>query len=455
MIDVKQWCSVASLDWIEKILQERFGHSFILVNQHNDNRLILKLKDDQRHITLNLDATFTRTDSDLPCSNWNSHSEGWQSVLEPDLPTPGLSKLPIKLIESTYNGFHIHYDILGLTYWMLSRQEEVGGTCLDNHGRFPATSSHAFKHGYLERPVVDEWLYVLGQVILRTWPGINLKKHSFRMQVSHDVDQPSLYAFKSPISVARMMVGHLIKRRDLISFFKAPYIKFSSHSKISQHDPFNTFEWIMDQSDLCGISSAFYFICGGSDPLDAEYKPDDIRIRNLLLRIYERGHEIGLHPSYGSYKSIEMICQEAEILRRICGEEGIKQCEWGGRMHYLRWEHATTLQAFSNARLSYDNTLSYADRPGFRCGTCFEYPAFNPITMRLLPLRIRPLVMMECSLIDDAYLGLGTSQAALDKALALKNTCAKVSGVFSFLWHNSSFTSLAHKQLYVRLLNGE
>jgi hypothetical protein len=52
------------------------------------------------------------------------------------------------------------------------RVEEIGRTDLDNHERFPATSSHAFKHGYLDRPVVDEWLHLLGQVIQRQWPGV-------------------------------------------------------------------------------------------------------------------------------------------------------------------------------------------------------------------------------------------------------------------------------------------
>ena len=62
-------------------------------------------------------------------------------------------------------------SFLGLTYWILARVEEIGRTDLDNRGRIPATASHAFKHGYLDRPVVDEWLHLLGRVIQRQWPG--------------------------------------------------------------------------------------------------------------------------------------------------------------------------------------------------------------------------------------------------------------------------------------------
>lgn len=121
-------------------------------------------------------------------------------------------------------------------------------------------------------------------------------------------------------------------------------------------------------------------------------------------------------------------------------------------MHYLRWEQPTTLQAWSDAGLSYDSTLGYADRPGFRCGTCFEYPAFNPVTQQILPLRIRPLVMMECSVIDNGYLGLGAGQEALDKALALKNACKGVNGCFTLLWHNSQLVAEGYRRFYKKLV---
>jgi hypothetical protein len=63
---------------------------------------------------------------------------------------------------------------------MLARVEEIGRMDLDNHGRFPATASHAFQHGYLDRPVVDEWLHLLGQVIKRQWPGLHWKLMSHK-----------------------------------------------------------------------------------------------------------------------------------------------------------------------------------------------------------------------------------------------------------------------------------
>jgi hypothetical protein len=444
--------SLTATAWLQVILQERFGQVFTL-KADGSGCLILNLSKIDRKITFTADpATFTRADSNLTSTHWDATAEGWQSVLGFSLPAPGAASLPTPLITRTDQGMHVAYDILGLTYWMLSRQEEVGRTDLDEHGRFPATSSHAYKHGYLERPVVDEWLHILGQVIQRTWPGIELKQHTFSMKVSHDVDGPSRYGFRSVPALVRAMAGDVIKRRDFKSAILGPWVHMNTRTQLHRADPANTFDWIMDVSEQQGLQSAFYFICGHTDPHDADYQPEHPAIRHLIRRIHQRGHEIGLHPSYGTYQKPKLIRQEADRLRKICDEEGIAQTEWGGRMHYLRWEHPTTLRAWADAGMAYDSTLSYADRPGFRCGTCFEYPAFDPVTQEALSLRVRPLIAMECTVMAPRYMGLGTGDAALAKFMSLKNTCRAVGGCFTLLWHNSQFDSQAERQIYQHVI---
>lgn len=445
----------ASLTWLSDILKERFGHAFDLRVQLQ-NTLLITFYQYTRSIQMPLYCDmFTRADSNLPCTQWDATADGWQSALGSPLPAPGVASLPTPLITPIDNGTHVAYDILGLTYWMLSRQEEVGRTDLDEHGRFPATSSHAYKHGYLERPVVDEWLHILGQVMQRTWPGIELKQHSFSMKVSHDVDEPSRYGFRSMPGLVRAIAGDVIKRRDFKSAMLAPWVRMNTRTQLHRADPANTFDWIMDVSEQYGLKSAFYFICGHTDPHDADYQPEHPAIRHLMRRIHMRGHEIGLHPSYGTYQKPQLNKKEAERLRKICTEEGIVQAEWGGRMHYLRWEHPTTMRAWADAGMTYDSTLGYADRPGFRCGTCFEYQAFDPVSQSELALRIRPLIAMDVSVMAVSYMGLGTSSDALTKFIELKNICRAVSGCFSLLWHNNHMFLKSHKNIYKNIICNE
>lgn len=443
------WHSPAALAWLQTILRERFGHAFVLQAQPDGSGMALRLPGDARCISLALNgATFARADSDLPCTLWNAAAEGWQPALPGALPAPGAAQLPTPLIIPAAHGWHIGYDILGLTYWMLTRQEEVGRTDLDSHGRFPAINSHAYRCDYLERPIVDEWLHLLGQVIAKTWPGMALTRHQFSMKVSHDVDAPSRYGFASAKGLLRAMAGDVLKRGDIKNALCAPWIRLNTRDGLHPGDPFNTFEWIMDLSDQHGLTSAFYFICGRTSGMDADYEPEHPAIRALMRRIHERGHEIGLHPSYGTYQKPELIAQEAQRLRTVLAEENIQQNVLGGRMHYLRWEQPTTLRAWADAGMDYDSTLSYADRPGFRCGTCFEYPAFDPVAGEVLTLRVRPLVVMECSVIDACYSGLGTGNAALAKFMQLKMACRAVNGCFTVLWHNSRLSVLSEFMFY-------
>lgn len=201
------------------------------------------------------------------------------------------------------------------------------------------------------------------------------------------------------------------------------------------------------------VKSAFYFICGRTNKkMDADYELEHPAIRKLLRTIHARGHEVGLHPSYNTFDNSEALKGEADRLWKVCAEEGIRQHAWGGRMHYLRWRQPTTLRAWADAGMSYDSTLSYADHAGFRCGTCFEYPGFDPIEAEKVSVRVRPLIAMEGSVLNSRYMGL-----AHDEALALfrdlKEKCRKVKGQFTLLWHNSEM--LEHKSIYKEIISSE
>lgn len=441
------------LRWLETVLHERFGIPFKL--WYEAETLVLSLTGCQQGIRFDsLQAVFHQSRSDFPCTLWRASAEGFDTPINDIIPAPSEIQLPNPLIEIHEQSTTIHYDILGLTYWMLTRKEEIGRIDLDNHQRFPATSSHAFQHGYLERPIVDEWLNILGQVIQRVWPQLQIKQHRFEVKVSHDVDAPARYVFQSPAKLIRSIGGDVILRKDLRSAFKAPMIWFNSRKTIHQSDPANTFDWLMSQSEMNGLTSAFYFICGRTDATkDALYDLEMPQIRKLIREIHQRGHEIGLHPSYNTFNCPDEIAREADRLRRVCAEEGIEQIEWGGRMHFLRWNQAVTLKAWADAGMTYDSTLSYADRPGFRCGTCFEYPAFDVANDKPISLRVRPLVAMDCTVIAERYLGLGSTDIAYEKFNELKGKCEKVGGLFTLLWHNSFFSTPRNFDIYRRLVS--
>jgi len=168
-------------NWLEEILRERFNLELQIIEINDGISLLLKNADLSIKLP-KMNTDFFNEKSTVTCGEWNTSKENWDSILDKPIPTPGMSKLPFPLIKHKKGMYIIKYDIMGLLYWTLSRQEEVTSVIVDSHNRFPASASHAYKHNYLERPIVDEWLHILGQVIKKQWPHVELKKHKFQLE---------------------------------------------------------------------------------------------------------------------------------------------------------------------------------------------------------------------------------------------------------------------------------
>lgn len=341
-------------------------------------------------------------------------------------------------------------DILGSSFFMLSRYEEALGGARDEHLRFPAAASLAGRAGFLDRPIVNEYLEVLWWAMQRLWPGLRRKGRQGRFLLSHDVDHPLCTAGMGLLRVGRSVAGDLLRRSDPVLAGRR-ILSYAQTRRTPEPDLCNNFAAIMDESESRGVVSAFNFIADKTDDTyDAEYAIEDPFIRRLLRQVHQRGHEIGLHPSYNSYDRPAQIRREFERLRRCAEEEGIQQGAWGGRQHYLRWANPVTWRGWEEAGLQYDSTLGFADQPGFRAGVCYEYPVFDLHERRPFRLRERPLVVMEVTLFE--YLEASAAES-LARIVELQGRCALFDGDFTLLWHNSRLLQNWEMALYRQVLD--
>ncbi|MGG1514135.1 polysaccharide deacetylase family protein [Paenibacillus oryzisoli] len=343
---------------------------------------------------------------------------------------------------------HCGLDIFGSAFFMLTRYEEYVITERDQRDRFSARSSLAFREKFLHRPIINEYLEILWACMRDLWPHMQRLPRKQRFIVSHDVDWPFYVGGKTNPRMMKEVMSDALKRRDLQSAYAKAKAIWSTRNGDLTKDPFNTFRWIMDQSEKAGIRSAFYFITQETArDLDGNYSMYDREIQQLLCEIHARGHEIGLHPSYHTYSNPQRIKQQFDILLDVIQANGIYQKEWGGRQHYLRWSAPETWQHWEDAGLSYDSTLSYADYPGFRCGVCYEYSVFNVVTRKPLKLKERPLIVMEQTVLHKQYMGV-QGQEALEVIRNFHSQCKKFNGDFTLLWHNSQLVKPKELSLY-------
>ena len=344
-------------------------------------------------------------------------------------------------------------DIFASSFFMLTRWEEYVNEIKDSHDRFLAKESLAFKNKFLDRPLVNEYVEMLWNMLVSLGFSEKRKIRSYQMLLSHDVDTPFQELFRPWKFAIRRSVGDILKRKDIKLSIKRLNNWKKVRSGMVELDPYNTFNFIMKESEKRGIKSAFYFLPDGSAEDPNRYTVRYPIIQELLKSIYKRGHEIGYHASYDTYLDRNKTVEEVQLLLKTLCKIGIKNCIAGGRQHYLRWSNPDTYRNWEEAGLKYDSTLTFADYPGFRCGVCFEFPVYDILERKTLKMIERPLVVMEGSIISDTYLGLGYSESALEKFKGFKQICKKYNGDFTLLWHNSELSTLESKEFYQRVLD--
>jgi peptidoglycan/xylan/chitin deacetylase (PgdA/CDA1 family) len=340
-------------------------------------------------------------------------------------------------------------DILGSSFFMLTRYEEAVVSARDEHDRFPATATIAASAGLVRRPVVNEWLELLWLALHHVWPALERRRLQFSIAPSHDVDWPlageSGLAEMLRRAASDTVVSHdpRASARRLVGY--AAGLAGKHHLDVN-----NTFDAIMDASESRGLRSAFYFIADRRAGLiDGNYSLDDPWIRGLLRRIHVRGHEIGLHTSYTTPTDGAQTRYERDRLVRVLDEEGIELDRLGGRQHFLRWRNPITWRNWADAGLDYDSTLGFSEEIGFRAGVCLEYPVFDLEQKRPLALRELPLAAMEVAALDRLQLG---PASALEAIIELRETCRRYNGTFTLLWHNSRLVHRTERRLYLEAL---
>ena len=427
---------------IEVLLREFLDINFELEIYKGNIIEVSNTNDVDNFSKLTLDASFFyKTQQDflkpqsmpvLPLANWTPEDDGIKAnLILPSVPvlygSPGIAN----------NGNHIHLnlDIFGSTFFMLSRYEELIIKNRDNHDRFPSYASVAFKANFLNRPIVDEYLEILWACLSQLWPDLKRKHYQPKTFITCDVDQPYDCTVETFSKLIKVCAGDLIKRRSLTEMLKRINRYVFNKLGIYKFDRNYTFDFYMDVCEQAGLKAAFYFIPSSKEPTNGCYEITDKKIINLIKKIDARGHEIGIHGSYQTYQDQEKILQQKILVEETFKKVGINQKIRGNRQHYLRWDSAVTPDYLDAAGFEYDTSGSYADRPGFRYGTCKKFSMWGWQNKKKLNLKQQPLIVMECSVAD--HMGLEYTDDASKVMQDLKQKCQLFSGTFALLWHNS------------------
>lgn len=321
------------------------------------------------------------------------------------------------------------FDMFAAAFFLVSRYEEYLPHMRDEHGRFRAAQSEAFRNGFLRIPIVNRWSLMLKKILEARYPGLNFRMPVFRFIPTIDIDAAFAYKHKG---VTRALGGYL---KALNS---GNFIEFRERLEVMLNrkpDPFDTYSIHLALQKKYALNAIFFILLADYGPYDKNIPVHNRYFRQIIRELADYA-EVGIHPSYASSGNITLLQKEITRLSAILHRDITRS-----RQHFLRLEMPETYRNLIHCDILEDHTMGYAEEAGFRASICTPYHFFDLDLDTATPLKIFPFTLMDGTLND--YMDLTPSQA-LQIISQLMQEVKAVGGTFISLWHNSTLNDQHH-----------
>lgn len=343
---------------------------------------------------------------------------------------------------------------------LLLRVEEYERLHRDQWGCWEHAFSENFRTGRLWVPELDLWLRERERELADATPAVPRwpEERRFAVCLTHDVDMVSRQ--QSPAQVVRGVrsglnrVGAQAERRAVRWTRAARAVGRGLYFGLSRTpSTAETLERCVAVEQEADVPASYFFHvrpAGRISPYDCLYALEDRvmfrgarrLVREIVRELSDEGFDIGLHGSYHSACSAEVLAAERAALERATGRPVTST-----RQHYLHWDVRLTPRAQDAAGLHTDSTLGFNRNVGFRAGTSLPFRLFDLATRIPTAVLEVPLIVQEGPLLAANGLELDRRQAA-DVLRLLLDRVAEVGGVATLLFHPHSLLNPDHLALY-------
>ena len=331
---------------------------------------------------------------------------------------------------------------------LLRRTEEMAAA-RDSIGNFETQHSARRWDASLYRPVADEMLHAEFPQWRDTisWP----EGKRFAACLSHDVDCVQL---DSRYELARTIALHFRHAGDVGKKLRHLGSVVGLRKAPRKFDVFTP--WVEAEQRL-GFRSTFFFFpthVRERHIIDNVYRWDDrttyrdetCTVREIARDLRRRGWDIGLHGSYLSPMSYEMLAEQKEDVEKAVGETIVTS-----RQHNLHFDAERTPALLEKAGLLVDSTLGSNRDIGFRAGTSYPFRMWDAAARDWLRLVEIPLVLHDGALLRPDNLDLDV-ESAFAVCRTIIDRVAETRGVVTLLWHPDKAALPDWFALYARLL---
>lgn len=341
-------------------------------------------------------------------------------------------------------------DLVASTFRLLTMADEqqIDSASRDSLGNFFVDVLPDVRRGSIDLPLVDYYAAFLldkllgrnpefRKTILPRWPY----DKKFAVCLTHDSDLTHMGA---PLELATALLKGLVRRKRV--FFDM-FLDGIKYIRSPMDSPLWGFPGWFDFEQSHKIKSCFYL---SVSPRKSMRRLNDCKSDvfargvdwKLFQTMHKQGWEFGLHPSLDAQKDLEEI-----VLQKKAVEERLEASIIGLRHHYLAIDNQNphlTFEKHAAAGFSYDTSLGWQEKAGFRTGTSLPFRPYDPVRKIAFPLIELPLVLM-----DTYVMGQGDVELATKAGRRITRLVRDVGGLITFNWHTETHCS---KYIYLNYL---
>jgi hypothetical protein len=318
------------------------------------------------------------------------------------------------------------FDIFAASFYLVTRYEEYLPASKDEYGRFKAKHSLAYKHHFLDKPVINYWVEELKQSLQISYPCLKFRQQVFSATMSFDIDVA--YAYKGRSAVRTMLSAS----KEIVTFNFSSFLNRISVLTAKQNDPYDSYGYIINSLRGQPVKHIFFFLLAKTlTKYDRNVLPTSKELQQLVKEL-DAFSTAGLHPSYFSSERKTLLKEEKGLLEGMLNRPVVIS-----RQHYLRWQLPASFLHLAEQGILHDYSMGYAEIPGFRAGICTPFPFYNLLTNEATRLTIHPITYMEGSLIEDMGMQPETSITVIEKLI---QRVKAVNGDFLCIWHNHTLS---------------
>lgn len=330
------------------------------------------------------------------------------------------------------------FDPFGVSFYLISRYEEYLPHIKDQHERFPASESLAYMNGFLDEPLVNQYVEVIAKKINEKYPELVFPTRKFTFISTIDIDNAYAYKHKGFIrTIGGMLKG--IKDGGLSQRLKVLFGQLD--------DPYDTFAYQKHVHQQYNCSPIYFFLLGDYGINDKNVPVKNSVFQSLIKSISDH-YEVGIHPSYASNNSRQQLQKEVNRLSDLTHRNVARS-----RQHFLKLSLPDTYRNLLDLDILEDHTMGYAEQPGFRASICTPFYFYDLDAETTTKLKVIPFAVMEATF--KYYLEL-SPEKSWEQILALMQKVKNVKGTFVSVWHNESMSEqgewIGWRWLYEQLL---